>query len=122
MGTTNLSASTRNEIKLVGGTALMASSRSSVPLMPEIRFLLLTGLQPIPPPGRERTKNKRELRVAMQWVIDRCPDGGHQSSLKWTAGRPPASQEPGAQTPHHLPLLCIPLSLIFFLFWVSNWH
>jgi hypothetical protein len=28
----------------------------------------------------------------------------------------------GNRTPHHLSLLCIPLSLIFFLFWVSNWH
>jgi len=37
--------------------------------------VLVTGLQPIPSAGQEKTKKKRELRIAMQWVIDRCPDG-----------------------------------------------
>ena len=37
--------------------------------------VLVTGLQPIPSAGREKTKKIRELRIAMQWVIDRCPDG-----------------------------------------------
>jgi hypothetical protein len=36
--------------------------------------VLVTGLQPIPSAGRERTKKTRELRDAMEWVIDRCPD------------------------------------------------
>jgi hypothetical protein len=37
--------------------------------------VLVTDLQPIPSAGRERTKKTTELRVAMEWVIARCPAG-----------------------------------------------
>jgi hypothetical protein len=37
--------------------------------------VLVTDLQPIPSAGREMTKKTRELRVAMEWVIARSPDG-----------------------------------------------
>jgi hypothetical protein len=37
--------------------------------------VLVTDLHPIPRSGPELSKKKRELRVAMEWVIDRCPDG-----------------------------------------------
>jgi hypothetical protein len=37
--------------------------------------VLVTDLQPLPSAGRERTRKKRELQAAMEWVIARCPDG-----------------------------------------------
>jgi hypothetical protein len=49
--------------------------------------VLVTDLQPIPSAGRELTKKTTELRVAMDWVIARCPKGRplHQyiSGLWW---------------------------------------
>jgi hypothetical protein len=37
--------------------------------------VLVTDLQPLPSAGLERTTKKKELRLAMEWVIARCPDG-----------------------------------------------
>ena len=37
--------------------------------------VLVTDLQPLPSAGPERTKKKKELRLAMEWVIARCPKG-----------------------------------------------
>jgi hypothetical protein len=79
METTHLLTSTRNGVLLVGATALMATSRiTEFGAANAEDTVPVTDLQPIPSAGRERTKKQEEtteLRVAMEWVIARCPEG-----------------------------------------------
>jgi hypothetical protein len=49
--------------------------------------VLVTGLQPIPLPGPERTKKKKELQVAMQWGSSTgALRAGHSTSTSLVVG------------------------------------